>query len=450
MLKASFNMYQRYTLEFQSFKGFDLQLFHDSGINKTTKFGFLTELTFIECSHRFYIGDKQMKSCQDFYDLAQNYSTPSSIFNIANILYEANQLNLQTFRLNLQDESKYKLCPLALKNVMIGRLFLNGENSFFSRRIVKFSNETFADLNTTITELHIDIGNVEVDFELVHPSIFIETNLISISSKIKSIHPDLFVKLKKMKKIELETTEFRSFMHQHGIEWIKNINRDLNVNLSDPIQVNECYENKCAVLISFSCSPTTSDLQMYNVFPEEDFCIYKDFPFKQIVIIIQRIFSPNFYYKCNPKLSCTFLWLIQYYNLFEYYQDFLMSAVKFFMISDEFKSMSKCNFTHRISMCNKSDFEIKPIISYYDIGQSILLMKYIINITSYLLSIFGFVTNLLVIITISSKKNQAEFKDFNQYKFMRISSICSCLLFSIHFLSWLTECNYPYGIFFRR
>ena len=109
--------------------------------------------------------------------------------------------------------------------------------------------------------------------------------------------------------------------------------------------------------------------------------------------------------------------------------------------------MSKCNFTHRISMCNKSNFHIKPIISYYDIGQSIICTKYILNMTSYLLCIFGFVTNLLVIITISSKKNEAEFKDFNQYKYMRINSICSCLLLSIHFLSWLTDCNYPYWIF---
>ena len=189
-----------YSIEFQSFKGFDLQLFHDSDINIATKFNMLFTLTFIEPSLRFYIGDKQMKSCQDFYDLAQNFSSPSSIFNIINMFYKGSIFNYKTYYLNLKNESKDKLCPLVFKNVLMERLYLFGDNSFFSRRLIKFSNETFADLNTTISELHIDIANVEVNFELVHPSIFQETELIAFSKKNKINSSGFFRKIKKYEK----------------------------------------------------------------------------------------------------------------------------------------------------------------------------------------------------------------------------------------------------------
>jgi hypothetical protein len=108
---------------------------------------------------------------------------------------------------------------------------------------------------------------------------------------------------------------------------------------------------------------------------------------------------------------------------------------------------SKCNFEHRIALCNRSNFHMKSTITYFEISESMKWTKYMVNMISFLLCIFGIVSNLLVIITISNKKNKAEFKEFNQYKYMRIRAICSCLILSIHFMSWLTECDYPFQIF---
>lgn len=187
---------------------------------------------------------------------------------------------------------------------------------------------------------------------------------------------------------------------------------------------------------------------MYEIFPDEDFCIYREFPFNQMAILIRDYKSKQLNEFMDLKVSCTFLWLVQYYNSYNVTSGFAYyKQIVILIDSEEFKSMLNCNFTHKISMCNKSDFHLKPILTYYDIGESMKWTKYIINMTSYFLCIFGFVTNLLVIITIWNKKNRAEFKEINQYKYMRINSICSCLLLSIHFSSWLTECNYPYGIF---
>ena len=434
------------SLEFQSFKGFDLQLFQYSDINKSTSFDYLSSLSFKECLLKFYIGDKLMKSCQDYYDSAENLST--SIFH-CNVFqqFKENPISFSLFLAELKD----KICPLAFKNVLIEFLQLNGENSYFSQRTIKFSNETFNDLNSNIIYLTINIGNVEIDLDLVHPSVFQQTKSIYIYNGVKSIHPGLFLKLKSIKTIHFESLYLRSFIHRQGIDWIMSINRDARVSLSDQQQVNEWFKNNSPVSILFTCSSISSDLPISEVFPDEDFCIYRDFPFDQMVIIVPILADDSdIKIKMNPNLSCTFLWLSQYYSKYNVtVESFDISYfyIMNLMDSEEFKSMSKCNFEHRISLCNKSDFHIKPIISYYEIGQSMIWTKSILNITSYLLCIFGFVTNLFVLITISSKKNKAEFKEFNQYKYMRINSICSLLLLSIHFLSWLTECNYPYGIF---
>jgi hypothetical protein len=98
-------------------------------------------------------------------------------------------------------------------------------------------------------------------------------------------------------------------------------------------------------------------------------------------------------------------------------------------------------------MCNKSNYHIKPILTYFEIGEAMKLIKYVIYITSFLLCLFGIVSNILVVVTISDKDNIAEFKGINQYSYMRINSICSCLLLSIHFLSWISDCVYPYSVF---
>ena len=75
------------------------------------------------------------------------------------------------------------------------------------------------------------------------------------------------------------------------------------------------------------------------------------------------------------------------------------------------------------------------------------MVQTVLKILSYFISIFGIVANLLVIITISSKKNKEEFKGIKQYDYLRLNSICNCLILFIHMISWLNECIYPFQVF---
>lgn len=174
-----------YSLEIDSFKGFDLDLYDYSDLNKAIKFENLDGLICTECLLNFYIGEKQIKSCQDYLVLG----AIRSIFQLFTELQSEEFYEIKETALVLS-ESRNEICPLAFKNFFTLALYLYGQNSYFSRRVIEFSNEVFPDLNSTIYHLQIFIENVDIDVKMFNPSVFNQTRLISIKKDIKSIHSD--------------------------------------------------------------------------------------------------------------------------------------------------------------------------------------------------------------------------------------------------------------------
>ena len=432
-----------FALEFISFKGFDLDLFDASEFDylQYDNSGIEFEgVVCIECQFTFYSSDgKEIKSCQEF---GENQNSIFQLFSRLQIAF-LQELHFYIFI----SELKNKICPLAFKNVALTTIYFLGHNSYFSRKLIEFSNESFSDLNSYIHMVEINIENVEIDFKLFHPSVFNETLSILIENQVKYINPEFFIVFRNVQNIVFKTHYIRSLIHKQGIEWIKNINKDLHFNLSNP---NDFYEYRNSTFLIFlDCDNNIFSLPMCQVFPDEDFCIYIDFPFDQMIILIHNCEENEFYQFINKKVSCTYLWLVQFmpYYYINYPNFNFTYHLRNLILSDDFQSMSKCNFESRISMCNKSNYQIKPLLTYFEIGESMKLLKTIIYISAYFVSLFGIVTNLLVIITISSKENTADFKGLNQYDYMRINSICSCLILTIHILSWITDCVYPYELF---
>ena len=113
--------------------------------------------------------------------------------------------------------------------------------------------------------------------------------------------------------------------------------------------------------------------------------------------------------------------------------------------SNDYKS--NCNFEKKLEFCNRSNFVSKHIITSFQIYEVMKLTETLINIFSYILSIFGITTNLLIIIIISSKKNKEEFKECKHYSYLRLNSIFSCFILLIHLISWLNQCIYPFQMF---
>jgi len=152
----------------------------------------------------------------------------------------------------------------------------------------------------------------------------------------------------------------------------------------------------------------------------------------------------------NSKLTCTYLWLAQYSDvLIEYlsngtdiYESLLM-IVK----SDSFRSISKCNFKQRLELCNRSHFETKDIWSLSDYLFLNKIFQIAIKISTYLVSFFGIMTNIIVIKVILDKKNKELFKNCRQYTYLALNSLFNLIILIVQILSWINECFYPYQVF---
>ena len=158
--------------------------------------------------------------------------------------------------------------------------------------------------------------------------------------------------------MEINSIIFRKINHKQGIEWIRQLNNGVTLNLSKSEPAPNSNLAKEIVLMRSLTKPTNP---ISNIFPEEDFCIYVDFPFNQFVIIKEVIYDDVFKaINTDTKFTCTYLWLIQYYEFYSRYYFNIYNGTDNYiseaMNSSEFKAISKCNFEEKKIYCNKSMF----------------------------------------------------------------------------------------------
>ena len=427
--------------EIQFFKGFELNLYDDWIEKNDTELilNYLKQNGFVILrlsTLDFYHKNKKLTTCKEFTEAA-NETNPRSIFQIISKL--SNELHLPLA------ESKNRLCPFAFKDFHINHLNILGENSFYSQKILSFTNNSIGYLNSTIIELEFSINNVELNMDFLHPDVFNQLQRMSILSKVKKIHPDLFMWLNKVNLIQLKNEIIRSLMHNGGIEWIRNINKEAYCNLENSSEVDLSRIK----YIFVECFNNLNSPPLIEVFPDEDFCLYKDFPVNQLVVIFEFCLSELESGILHDKITCTYLWITRSYKYLVnfYYMGPLKASMQNLLNSSDYKSVSNCNFEKKLELCNKSSFVAKNFITYFEISEGMKMTESVINILSYILCIFGIITNLLIIITISSKKNKEEFKRCKHYSYLRLNSICSCLILLIRIISWLNQCIYPFQVF---
>ena len=84
------------------------------------------------------------------------------------------------------------------------------------------------------------------------------------------------------------------------------MNKDLNIDMDndDEFRRNQHW------IITFNLIDEASSLQSAYTFPDSDFCIFKDFPYSQLIapliIVAHR----------NMECSCTLIWLHKYWPRF--------------------------------------------------------------------------------------------------------------------------------------
>ena len=334
----TFKIFQLYVI-FELFSGFEVNLFDDNLIPDNIGMSLFSMYNTFD----FYSGNKMLKSCRDFQEATNNTKSIFQLFT--NIYKEFVDIYLS--------ESRNKICPLAFKNYQETVFQVGGENSFYSRKLLTFSSEIFHDLNSTIRNVKIFLNNVDLDFDFLHPSVFKNLTVMNIYKKVNKINPDLFLILNNVAQIFLPLEYLRSVIHTNGIEWIKNINKNISCDLENISQLNESILSDKVKYIFHDLEKRYWSSSLRDAFPDEDFCLYKDFPINQLVI-----FNTFWQSTQQPRtdLGCTYLWVTRSYKqlhqVFGNYTNFgfvILSVLN----SNDYKSISKCNFDYRLKLCNK-------------------------------------------------------------------------------------------------
>ena len=131
-----------------------------------------------------------------------------------------------------------------------------------------------------------------------------------------------------------------------------------------------------------------------HLFPNKDFCLYKDFPFNQFVILTKVFMCctdiPDEY---KMEFTCTFMWISQYYSVLvnltkhKHWNEYLEYVLK------SNASRPYCNFDLMVKLCEKTYFKTTYLWSNTNTYKLVNRVDLVVLILKYIFSAFGIVTN---------------------------------------------------------
>jgi hypothetical protein len=331
----------RFNLRFTNVNGFETHLFNvdysNLAYSTILDARMIRSMEFVNTRFSFYSNGRAVNSCRDLYLL--NLTDPRSIFQVRP-MFGSDEFVLLKSRFN------DVICPLLFKNVEVFKIFIIGmSNLFFKRNVLAFSNDIIDNLNSSIQTLVLfKTENIDIDLSLLHPSVFKELATIYSYGHINTIDANLFVYLANLNYLQIEASYSRRLLHK-GIDWIRNINKEININLTNLSEINEYFMYRKNVKFRF-----VKDQSVVEIFPGEDFCLYKDFPFNQLVIISQLVeVLPDMPFLVD--FTCTFLWLIKYWPiLVDFFPNnsYTLEIMRRTIAADSYRP--KCDFERLLSL----------------------------------------------------------------------------------------------------
>ena len=404
-------------------------------------------LELANCRLDFYYNKEKVDSCEDI----RHKSTLKRFYSVFNLKY---------YTLILKNvEFKRKICPLLFEDSEIYIFILTDLlDTFYKKNIFQFYNRTTS--NSRIRFLTLQkVYDINIDLNLLHPSVFNQLGLILIEGfSLNSIDENIFREFHNLYSIQIDPIIFKKIIHKQGIAWIRQWNRDINASITSSTDYSLQYKS---IRLTYNIMKQRNRIS--KIFPEEDFCIYVDFPFNQLITVYEIFTNEDYNVKdefmnatwnavnLDNEITCTYLWLVQYYKFYNTYYSIISKNVKRYlakvMNSKAFKSISKCNFGNRINLCRKSSYHIMDILDENDFLNFNKKLQIIFKISLYPISLFGLFTNFIVVIVILKKDNTDLFKEFKQYTYLYLNSIFCMVILLIELLSWMTECFYPFEVF---
>lgn len=435
-LEASFG------LEFLSVDGFHIE--SNISLNTIKSLKFYTNFDLFKNDLADSSRTVLVKNCLDFKE-SQNQEF---------IFKSQNEIDFIIFK----QKASFPVCSLFFRKAKIKRFELNKMvDSYFLTNTVSFTdpieNDSTEDsLNSTITEFYVanSLG-LKLDAKLLNPNIFRQTIAFSFHFDIEWIDASVFKNLSMLREIRFDSANLMQLMRRQGIEWIKSINSEVKVNLSTlkRDELSKTIHQTVGIVMDDEMGSTTNQLALLD---DQDFCIFAEFPFDQLVFLYKSSKSHINHQNTSSVQShflhissCTEIWLYQFLGLHLASEDFLDSITLKNGYLNSLFDFEACKFEQRLNKCNKSSFvklinRQKKEISAIDF---ILFIDFVLLTLENLLALIVILSNLQTFYLIYRElyKNKLKHHVRRFYIFMTYHCVFNALIGFNQILRLMSECG---------
>ena len=350
---------------------------------------------------------------------------------------------------------------MAFSNVFYSKnvcpyVFLNSTFKYItfyqiSRSFIFMNQLEFMPINKTedlhlpnIQTLTVNVAYEHISSRLINPNIFKDVVVVYLQGYFYDIQEDLFEGFAHLKEIYILADSIEVLFGQ-GIEWMTHLNRDVNQSLDSSI-TNTSAELSRAIYLHFYDQQGKYENDLFKrvyAYPEEDICLFKKFPHRQLVFPIIGISTPI-------ACTCTILWLVQYAEVYTNYDSVLADIINNSILMRSrtgcFQEM-KCNFTERLEKCFPNQTRHHRKLGFFEKANLFLhlkLLQYIVEVfLQPFLCVLSMITNALIILTLRNKTPEKKKNlDNIMYSHIQVNAAFNMVFALIKLVSLINICIY--------
>lgn len=377
-----------------------------------------------------------VKGCTDFFDSKSN----GFIFRREKLKY------IPQFTIN-KPKISYPICSLFFRYARIENLIIyTFADTFFKKNLLTFESSNLSQglfLNSSVRNfLASNCFGIKLDSNFLNPSILSDCESYVFDCHFNSIQIDVFRPFRKLGVLMFNPIYLIELIRNHGIEWIKEINSDLNVNLRNESDLKRHILR--LVQIHFFYTRDFLFASNRHFANDADFCLFYDFPFQQLIFLVPysgfhiELEEHLSLYLNKTQFSCTELWLYQFYRrfifIYNYYYDKLSKS-----------NFKNCDFRQRIKLCSRGS-KTKISETKFTSFDLVLVFELVVLILSSSVSFLGIGTNLATIIVILKEVNKKTMRE-KHYMYICLHCASNMIICFIQLLNLMSECQYPIGFY---
>lgn len=225
--------------------------------------------------------NRLLRGCRDFF--ANNDSSQSR----REFIFRG-ELNLFAI---YRPQARHPVCSEFFRNAKIQLYFVyTMASSFYMKNTLTYSNPldpVSSDLNLNSSIENVDFERVyliDLDSKLLHSNIFASLKSFLCQGHLNSIEPNVFAPFAQLRELIFQSTGIMGVIRRQGIEWIKRINSQVRVDVTNSSEIR--LHAEYLTQISFG-----SDRFEKFDFTSADFCLFVEFPFQQMVFMRHDVYG---------------------------------------------------------------------------------------------------------------------------------------------------------------